>query len=60
VAIYDHTNGHRGRVEFFDVRKSPPRFKRPKPENLVGLGGFISKVIEVYDERNEPPWTWEE
>jgi hypothetical protein len=60
VAIYDFEGEDRGRVEFFDVRNPPPRFKRPKPENLVSFDRFVSRITEFYEERNQPRWVWEE
>ncbi len=58
VGLYDPDPAAELEVRFFDVMKPPPRARRPRPEETVSLSEVTARVVEVYRERNDPPFAW--
>lgn len=56
VALYEHDGERHGDVVFFDVMDKPP--KQGPPTTGLGFEGFVARVVETYDERNNPPFEW--
>lgn len=58
IGLYHHESEQNGLVQFFDVRKSPP--KRGRPKTPLTLEGVTAEIVKAYDDRNRPVFVWDD
>lgn len=45
-------------TDFFDVRRPPPRARRPRQDELLSFEEVISRLLLSFERRNDPPFEW--
>ena len=58
IGLYGSEGEARGELSFFDVAGSPPRARRPRPEESLSYEQVLDRIRAVYDARNNPPFEW--
>lgn len=58
IGLIETKGPQRGEIRFFDVSSPPPWSGRPS--NLLSFDELVAQIKFVYDERNVPPFEWDE
>jgi len=56
IGLYHHEVEQYGLVQFFDVRRPPP--KRGRPKTLMTMAAVVEEIVRAYDDRNRPVFLW--
>jgi hypothetical protein len=60
IGLYEFDGPDRGRLDFFDVMRTPPRSRRPTEDEVLTLAGMLTEIRGTYDARNNEDFAWAE
>ena len=59
IGLYEPEGPQRGYVTFFDIMSRPPKFGRPRKDNLMSFSNLVAEIKSTFDLRNNPPFQWD-
>lgn len=60
IALYEPDGDKKGETVYFDVMSTPPRSRRPTPDEVMSFDKVIAEIDLTYRLRNDPPFKWAE